>query len=82
VQLVRPLSLLVFYHANWHLDTLFYDIYTQLSELHLRDAGIDVEWSDVDVEGGMTEDRWGSTRSYFKARFYRLPVGKMIQHNV
>jgi type IV protein arginine methyltransferase len=53
-------------------------VYTQLSELHLKDAGVDIEWNDVDIEDDVVENRWGSTREYFKVRFYRLPVGKMI----
>ncbi|KIJ46111.1 hypothetical protein M422DRAFT_29486 [Sphaerobolus stellatus SS14] len=60
--------------TNW----LFYDVYTQLAELHLKDAGVEVEWSDVDVEDGSAQDRWGDTKSYFKARLYRLPIGKMV----
>lgn len=59
------------------LDALFYDVYTQLSELHLKDAGVDIEWIDVDVRDDTVDDRWGTTREYFKAQLYRLPVGKM-----
>lgn len=58
-------------------DALFYDVYTQLAELHLNDAGVEVEWADVDVEDNVTENPWGDTREYFKVRHYRLPVGKM-----
>lgn len=54
-------------------------MYTQLSELHLNDAGINVNYSDVDVEDDAGTDRWGKTKSYFKARLYRLPVGQMIE---
>ena len=61
------------------LDALFYDVYTQLSELHLKDAGVDIEWSDVDVPDDAVESRWGDTRGYFEVRLYRLPVGKMSQ---
>ena len=57
-------------------DALFYDVYTRVSELHLADIGIDVEWSDVDVFEGHA-DRWGKTREYFAMRTYRLPVGRM-----
>ena len=55
---------------------MFYDVYTHVSELHLADVGIDVEWSDVDVFSG-SEHRWGKTREYFGQRLYRLPIGKM-----
>ena len=60
------------------LDALFYDVYTQLAEVHLNDAGVEIEWSDVDPDDNATMDRWGSTREYFKIRLYRLPIGKMI----
>ena len=62
--------------TNCAADALFYDVYTHVSELHLEDIGIDVQWSDVDVFEGET-DRWGKTREYFAMRTYRLPVGKM-----
>lgn len=59
-------------------DATFYDVYTRLSELHLADVGIDVEWSDVQVPiEGEDEERWGNTRKYFTAPIYRLPVGRM-----
>ena len=57
-------------------DALFYDVYTHVSELHLAEIGMDVEWSDVDVFEN-SEQRWGKTREYFSRRFYRLPVAKM-----
>jgi type IV protein arginine methyltransferase len=53
-------------------------VYTQLAELHLKDAGVEVEWTDVDVDDNAMENRWGDTREYFKVRYYRLPVGKMV----
>ena len=57
-------------------DNTFYDVYTHVSELHLADAGLDIEWTDVDVVEGK-QDRWNETRKYFSVRTYRLPVGKM-----
>lgn len=51
-------------------------MYTHVSELHLAEVGIDIEWSDVDVFSD-GEYRWGSTKEYFGQRFYRLPIGKM-----
>ncbi|KAF8516042.1 arginine methyl transferase [Gautieria morchelliformis] len=67
-----------FFNGLGATNALFYDVYTQLSELHLKDAGVDIEWTDVDVEDDVAENRWGGTREYFKVRLYRLPVGKMI----
>jgi len=51
-------------------------VYTRLSDFHLENIGIEVEWSDVDLTQG-DEDRWGNTRKYFVMPFYRLPVGRM-----
>ena len=31
-------------------DALFYDVYTNLAELHLSNVGINVTWSDVSLE--------------------------------
>jgi protein arginine N-methyltransferase 2 len=55
---------------------LFYDVYTRLSDFHLEEIGIEVDWKDIDLTRG-DEDRWGYTRKYFAMPFYRLPVGKM-----
>lgn len=65
-------------HENLPTDATFYDVYTHLSELHLAEVGVDVEWSDVLVRfEGEDERRWGNTRQYFTAPIYRLPVGRM-----
>ncbi|KAI0705002.1 S-adenosyl-L-methionine-dependent methyltransferase [Cerioporus squamosus] len=74
--LAGPESRFGFFNGLGATNALFYDVYTHVSELHLADIGIDVEWSDVDVFEGDT-DRWGKTREYFAMRTYRLPVGKM-----
>jgi protein arginine N-methyltransferase 2 len=56
-------------------DALFYDVYTELAEMHLAKIGVHVDWSDVDVsEDG---DRWGQSKEYFKLPVYRLPVGRL-----
>ena len=60
-------------------DALFYDVYSRLSELHLADVGINVDWSEVDVSDDDEEgDRWQGSRAYFNMPFYLLPVGSMI----
>ncbi|ESZ98732.1 hypothetical protein SBOR_0970 [Sclerotinia borealis F-4128] len=54
-----------------------YDVYTKVSELDLCDAGLDVEWTEVDVEelGGEGEGEWkGVRRRYWVLDKYRLPV--------
>jgi len=76
--LVGPESRFGFFNGLGATNALFYDVYTHLSELHLADVGIDVEWHDVDVFEE-DSDRWGNTREYFAQRLYRLPVGKMTR---
>lgn len=56
-----------------------YDVYTRVSELDLCDAGMDVEWTDVDVPvEGMEkegEGEWkGVRRRYWTLDKYRLPI--------
>jgi protein arginine N-methyltransferase 2 len=79
-QLVRSSSFVLLYSdfaSRIQLsDALFYDVYTRLSDLHLADIGVDVEWSDVDVTE-TNKDRWGETREYFTMPIYRLPEGRM-----
>ncbi|KDQ57520.1 hypothetical protein JAAARDRAFT_129926 [Jaapia argillacea MUCL 33604] len=65
-----------FFNGLGATNTLFYDVYTHLAELHLSDLGLDVEWSDVDTAAAFGEDRWGKTREYFGMRLYRLPIGR------
>lgn len=58
-------------------DALFYDVYTNVSELHLSELGLNINWHQVDVIEKVGEDRWGTSREYFAMRFYQLPVGSM-----
>ncbi|KAI1784102.1 arginine methyl transferase [Ganoderma leucocontextum] len=71
-----PDSRFSFFNGLGATNAMFYDVYRHVSELHLADVGIDVEWSDVDAFEGDV-DRWGKTREYFAMRTYRLPIGRM-----
>ncbi|KAG0651146.1 Type IV arginine N-methyltransferase [Hyphodiscus hymeniophilus] len=54
-----------------------YDVYYRVSELDLCDAGMDVEWTMVPVEGlgGEGEREWkGVRRRYWTLDEYRLPI--------
>ncbi|OCB88416.1 hypothetical protein A7U60_g4458 [Sanghuangporus baumii] len=67
-----------FFNGLGATNALFYDVYTQLSELHLSNVGLNVKWSDVDLMKDPEEvDKWGGTRNYFSMRFYRLPIARM-----
>ncbi|KAG9247500.1 S-adenosyl-L-methionine-dependent methyltransferase [Calycina marina] len=54
-----------------------YDVYCKVAELDLCDAGMDVNWTDVEVGtlGGDGEGEWkGVRRRYWTLDKYRLPV--------
>jgi protein arginine N-methyltransferase 2 len=58
------------------LDATFYDVYTQVAELHLQEVGLQTKWSDVEV-GPNSQSRWGETREYFTVPIYRLPISSL-----
>ncbi|GJJ16206.1 hypothetical protein Clacol_010502 [Clathrus columnatus] len=70
-----------FFNGLGATNSTIYDVYTQIAELHLQEAGLSVQWSDVDLDAelGSDKDRWGDTRKYFNQRFYRLPIATMDQ---
>ncbi|TRX97621.1 hypothetical protein FHL15_001376 [Xylaria flabelliformis] len=56
-----------------------YDVYTKVVEMHLTDAGLDIEWNelDVDMEGLGEEGKgeWqGVKRRYWTLDKYQLPI--------
>ncbi|KAI1194207.1 arginine N-methyltransferase 2 [Nemania serpens] len=56
-----------------------YDVYTKVAEMHLTDAGLDIEWNELDVDmKGLEEDgkgEWhGVKRRYWTLDKYRLPI--------
>ncbi|KAI9053808.1 hypothetical protein LZ554_002756 [Drepanopeziza brunnea f. sp. 'monogermtubi'] len=58
-----------------------YDVYCRVVEMHLLDAGCDVEWEDVEVQGlgGEGEGEWkGVRRRYWVLDKYRLPVCRFL----
>ncbi|KAF9012370.1 arginine methyl transferase [Cyathus striatus] len=62
-----------FFNGLGATNALFYDVYTRISEVHLADLGIEVEWDDVDVIAEDVE-KWGKSREYFTVPTYRLPI--------
>ncbi|KAI0430209.1 arginine N-methyltransferase 2 [Xylaria sp. FL1042] len=56
-----------------------YDVYTKVVEMHLTDAGLDVDWNELDVNmKGLEEEgkgEWhGVKRRYWTLDKYRLPI--------
>ncbi|KAG9049565.1 Arginine N-methyltransferase 2 [Tulasnella sp. UAMH 9824] len=57
-------------------NALFYDVYSRLAEMHLKDFGLSTVWSDLEVPG--PEDSiWSGSRKYFSLPIYRLPICRM-----
>ncbi|GAA5842415.1 hypothetical protein JCM11251_004221 [Rhodosporidiobolus azoricus] len=58
-----PSARFSFFHGLGATSRLLYDVYTTVSELHLREIGIQVGWREVDVgEGGKgVVGRWSGT---------------------
>ncbi|KAK6954015.1 ADP/ATP carrier protein [Daldinia eschscholtzii] len=60
-----------------------YDVYTQVVEMHLSDAGMDVEWQELDVDmrdlSKEGEGEWqGVKRRYWTLDKYRLPTCTLL----
>ncbi|KAI0539994.1 arginine N-methyltransferase 2 [Xylaria digitata] len=56
-----------------------YDVYTKVVEMHLTDAGLDIEWNELEVDmKGLDEEgkgEWhGVKRRYWTLDNYRLPI--------
>lgn len=59
-----------------------YDVYTRVVECDLSEAGLEVEWEDVEVGklGGEGEGEWeGVRRRYWVLEGYRLPTCRFLQ---
>ncbi|KAH7888753.1 hypothetical protein F5I97DRAFT_2004780 [Phlebopus sp. FC_14] len=68
-----------FFNGLAATNTLFYDVYTRVSDCHLSEIELEVRWSDVDVDvsSGEEQERWGETRKYFTQPIYRLPIAQL-----
>ncbi|ORY88145.1 S-adenosyl-L-methionine-dependent methyltransferase [Leucosporidium creatinivorum] len=72
-----PESRFSFFHGLGATSRLLYDVYTSVSELHLKDIGLTTEWGDVDI--GNAVGTWeGVDRKYWgEVGPYRLPLCKL-----
>lgn len=68
-----PSALFSFFNGLGATNATFYDVYTQVAELHLQDLGLQTQWFDVEV-GPSLSSQWGQTRVYFGLPIYRLPI--------
>lgn len=71
-----PSSRFSFFHGLGATSRFFYDVYTEVSEVHLREMGLTTEWSEVEVGAGAVGVWEGTERRYWSAEVgaYRLPI--------
>ena len=54
-------------------------IRSQVVEMDLFEAGLDVEWEDIDVPDLASEGEWtGVRRPYWALKTYKLPTCKFL----
>ncbi|GAA5963556.1 hypothetical protein JCM21900_003220 [Sporobolomyces salmonicolor] len=75
-----PSATFSFFHGLGATSRAFYDVYTTVSELHLREVGLRTRWVEVEVLGEGRE--WeGTERKYWSEEravgAYRLPVCRL-----
>jgi len=69
-----------FFNGLGATNATFYDVYTNLAEMHLTEVGLSTTWVDVDLADieDKTSDIWGEMRVYFSLPIYRLPIAQMM----
>ncbi|GAA5903485.1 hypothetical protein JCM5296_006267 [Sporobolomyces johnsonii] len=75
-----PSATFSFFHGLGATSRAFYDVYTTVAELHLREVGLSTTWHEVEVLGAGSE--WEATeRKYWSDEravgAYRLPVCRL-----
>ncbi|CAO1634044.1 unnamed protein product [Parajaminaea phylloscopi] len=76
--LAGPEARFSFFHGLAGTNRFFYDVYTRLSELHLRDVGLETQWETVTVDLEDREEVWrGVKREYWSLDHFRLPICHM-----
>ncbi|KAF2722380.1 arginine N-methyltransferase 2 [Polychaeton citri CBS 116435] len=68
-----------FYHGLGADRQVCYDVYTQIVEMDLMDAGMDTEWQVLGVPDLDGEGQWkGIRRKYWDVDMYRLPTCQFL----
>jgi len=72
-----------FFNGLGATNATFYDVYTNLAEMHLTEVGLSTSWIDVDLadtdyNDNKRSDAWGKMRVYFSLPIYRLPIAQMM----
>ena len=67
-----------FFHGLGATSITFYDCYTMVSELHLKEIGLQTEWHEVAMEDQGQVEWEGIVRRYWNLPCpYRLPVCRL-----
>ena len=76
VQLLSPKGRFGWYNGLGADRQICYDVYTNVAEIDLREAGFDTIWEDINVPSGLHgSTQWeGTRRPYWTIDVYRLPV--------
>lgn len=73
-----PSARFSFFHGLAGTNRFFYDVYTRLAELDLRDVGLETQWESVKVGMEDRQETWkGIKREYWSLDEFRLPVCQM-----
>ncbi|KAK3724405.1 Arginine N-methyltransferase 2 [Vermiconidia calcicola] len=80
IALLDSNGLFGFYNGLGADRQVCYDVYTKVVELHLDEAGLDVEWVDIDVPDLAGRGEWEGVRRPYWANIktYRLPTCKFV----
>lgn len=80
ISLLSPQGLFGFYNGLGADRQVCYDVYTKVVELHLDEAGLEVEWTEIDVPDLKSRGEWEGVRRPYWADIgvYRLPTCRFV----
>lgn len=68
-------------HGLAGTNRFLYDVYTRVSELDLREMGMDTEWHEI--RPATTSETWnGILRKYWDLDVLRIPIARLLADNV
>lgn len=80
IALLNTDGLFGFYNGLGADRQVCYDVYTKVVEFHLDEAGLDVDWTDIEVPDLAGRGEWEGVRRPYWANIktYRLPTCKFV----
>jgi protein arginine N-methyltransferase 2 len=81
IQLLDSEGLFGWYNGLGADRQICYDVYTQVAEMDLNEAGFDTLWEDIPVPADLRgSEKWkGTRRPYWAIDVYRLPVNSFVK---